>query len=189
MRIPSTAGTRDPERSRFFTNSEKLQGSSHDRPKLRPFRDCIKAPPTVTRIQLSDGRMLAFSEYGIPDGKPIFYCHGFPASRLEARVLDPAAVKLGLRLISVDRPGYGLSDFTQKHTLAAWPGTSRSWPRYWVPSALRSWVFPVVVRMRSRARTQFPSGSPRPPSSVASDRSSSRGRFKGSVGTLGSAFF
>ncbi len=89
---------------------------------LRPFRDCSKAPPTVTRIQLSDGRMLAFSEYGIPGGKPIFYCHGFPASRLEARLLEPAAVKLGLRLISVDRPGYGLSDFTQNHTLAAWPG-------------------------------------------------------------------
>ena len=49
-------------------------------------RDCIKAPPAVTRIQLSDGRMLAFSDYGIPDGKPIFYCHGFPASRLEAQV-------------------------------------------------------------------------------------------------------
>ncbi len=156
---------------------------------LRPFPDCSKAPPTVTRIQLSDGRMLAFSEYGIPDGKPIFYCHGFPASRLEARLLEPAAVKLGLRLISVDRPGYGLSDFTQNHTLAGGRGTSRSWLRSWVPSALRSWAFPAVVRMRSRARTPFPSGSPRPPSSVASDRSSSRGRFKDNVGTPGSAFF
>ncbi len=31
-------------------------------------------------IKLKDGRMLGYAEYGNPEGKPVFYFHGFPGS-------------------------------------------------------------------------------------------------------------
>ncbi len=58
----------------------------------------------------------------IPEGKPVFYCHGFPASRLEAALLDAAARRTGVRVIAADRPGYGLSDFQPKRRIGDWPG-------------------------------------------------------------------
>jgi hypothetical protein len=35
------------------------------------------------RMQLSDGRIFAFDEYGAADGFPVVYMHGTPGSRLE----------------------------------------------------------------------------------------------------------
>ncbi len=57
-------------------------------------------------IRLPDGRSLGVSEFGDPAGRPVFYMHGWPASRLEAALLPG----LRVRLIAVDRPGYGASD-------------------------------------------------------------------------------
>ncbi len=73
------------------------------------------------RVPLPDGRVLGCSEYGVADGKPVFYFHGYPASRFEARLAEPAAFKLGLRIVALDRPGYGLSDFTPEHRIDGWP--------------------------------------------------------------------
>ena len=61
------------------------------------------------------------AEYGEPHGAPIVYCHGFPASRLEAAFAHDAARRLGARLIAFDRPGYGLSDFKAGRRIAQWP--------------------------------------------------------------------
>jgi pimeloyl-ACP methyl ester carboxylesterase len=72
-------------------------------------------------IALADGRKLGLAEYGDPRGAPIVYCHGFPASRLEAAFAHDAARKLGVRLIALDRPGYGLSDFQPGRRIADWP--------------------------------------------------------------------
>jgi pimeloyl-ACP methyl ester carboxylesterase len=36
-------------------------------------------------IRLSDGRKLGFAEFGDPMGKPVFYFHGFPGSRPQAK--------------------------------------------------------------------------------------------------------
>jgi len=33
---------------------------------------------TNQQIKLEDGRMLGYAEYGAPEGKPVFYFHGFP---------------------------------------------------------------------------------------------------------------
>jgi pimeloyl-ACP methyl ester carboxylesterase len=38
------------------------------------------------------------------------WCHGGPGSRLEPLWLDRSAADAGLRIIGIDRPGYGLSD-------------------------------------------------------------------------------
>ncbi len=68
-------------------------------------------------LLLKDGRKLGYAEYGDPKGKPVFFLHGWPSSRLQAKVTDKAAKKLKIRVISPDRPGYGLSDFKKDRTL------------------------------------------------------------------------
>ncbi len=59
--------------------------------------------------------------YGDSKGQPIFYFHGWPTSRFQASDLNTVAKKLHIKLISIDRPGYGLSDFKQKRKLLDWP--------------------------------------------------------------------
>jgi pimeloyl-ACP methyl ester carboxylesterase len=71
-------------------------------------------------LRLPDGRRLAYCEYGDPDGRPSLYCHGFPSSRVEARLLHDAALAVGVRVISPDRPGYGDSDPDPERTLLTW---------------------------------------------------------------------
>jgi pimeloyl-ACP methyl ester carboxylesterase len=72
-------------------------------------------------IELRDGRSLGYSEWGDPAGAPVFYFHGWPGSRVEGRLGDEAARETGVRLIAVDRPGMGLSDFQPRRTLVDWP--------------------------------------------------------------------
>ncbi|MDT8335149.1 MAG: alpha/beta hydrolase [Desulfurivibrionaceae bacterium] len=72
--------------------------------------------------RLRDGRLLAYAEFGDPRGKPVFYFHGLPGSRLEGRLLDRTARQGNLRVIAPDRPGFGRSDFKADRTIADWPG-------------------------------------------------------------------
>jgi pimeloyl-ACP methyl ester carboxylesterase len=60
-------------------------------------------------LTLPDGRQLGWAEYGVADGPVVFAMHGNPGSRLMFRIARPAAVKLGLRIVAPDRPGFGLS--------------------------------------------------------------------------------
>ncbi len=62
-------------------------------------------------ITLKDGRTLGFTEYGNSNGHPIIYCHGSQSSRLEMHYDMSFAIENGLRLITIDRPGHGLSHF------------------------------------------------------------------------------
>lgn len=71
-------------------------------------------------IQLHDGRTLGFAEYGSSTGKPLFYFHGHPGSRLEAKFLADEALKAGIHLIGVDRPGMGLSTYKAGRSLLDW---------------------------------------------------------------------
>lgn len=76
---------------------------------------------TSQKIILKDGRTLGYAEYGATDGKPIFYFHGNPSSRLEGWRLDEPAKHIKARIIAVDRPGFGLSDFKAGRRLLDWP--------------------------------------------------------------------
>ncbi len=72
-------------------------------------------------LQLGDGRRLGYAQYGRPDGEPLLYFHGHPGSRLEARFAHQTAAEAGLRVIALDRPGYGLSDFQPGRVITDWP--------------------------------------------------------------------
>jgi pimeloyl-ACP methyl ester carboxylesterase len=72
-------------------------------------------------ITLADGRRLGFAEYGDPSGKPVFFFPGTPSGRLFHHPDESIAVSLGARVITVDRPGYGLSDFQPRRKLLSWP--------------------------------------------------------------------
>jgi pimeloyl-ACP methyl ester carboxylesterase len=72
-------------------------------------------------ISLCDGRRLCYAAYGDPDGKPVFFFHGLPGSRRQRHPDNSIAIKLGARIIAIDRPGYGLSDFQQGRQLLDWP--------------------------------------------------------------------
>jgi pimeloyl-ACP methyl ester carboxylesterase len=80
-------------------------------------------PKLNQRCQLPDGRRLGYDEYGAPDAAPIFYLHGSPSSRLEVRlhVSEDLLRSLNVRLIAVDRPGMGLSDFQPNRALLDFP--------------------------------------------------------------------
>jgi pimeloyl-ACP methyl ester carboxylesterase len=72
--------------------------------------------------QLSDGRQIAYQEYGDPDGQPVFFFHGWLGSRLDFAPNDQLAGDLGARVIALDRPGCGESDFQPDRRLLDWPG-------------------------------------------------------------------
>ena len=78
---------------------------------------------TNQQIRLRDGRILGYAEYGVPDGKPVFYFHGFPSSRIDWPIFDSDAIaaRLNARIIAADRPGYGLSDFKRGRQILDWP--------------------------------------------------------------------
>jgi len=61
-------------------------------------------------MQLDGARRIHYLELGDPSGVPAIYLHGTPSSALEAGWLHYPAVSHGVRLISVDRPGYQQSD-------------------------------------------------------------------------------
>lgn len=72
-------------------------------------------------MELPDGRRLAYAEYGDPRGRALLYFHGWPSSRLQGRALDEVAAERGLRVISPDRPGIGMSDPLPGRRFGDWP--------------------------------------------------------------------
>jgi pimeloyl-ACP methyl ester carboxylesterase len=78
---------------------------------------------TQQTFKLPDGRMLGYAEYGDPQGRPFFYFHGWPSSRIEFAGLDGDAIAAGLnmRVIAIDRPGFGLSQHQPGHRFTDWP--------------------------------------------------------------------
>jgi len=81
----------------------------------------ISENKTTQGLTLRNGRFLAYSEYGDPIGKPVIYCHGSPGSRLDLANMEETLNQAGVRLIALDRPGIGLSDFKPGYQLLDWP--------------------------------------------------------------------
>lgn len=67
---------------------------------MQPLRD--------DAVRLGDGRDVGFAEYGVADGRPLVWLPGTPGCRWSFPAPELAA-QLGLRVIVVERPGFGRS--------------------------------------------------------------------------------
>lgn len=72
-------------------------------------------------VKLRDDRILAYTQHGDSSGKPILFIHGNPGSRFVRHPDETIAQRLGARIITPDRPGYGLSDFQPGRRLIDYP--------------------------------------------------------------------
>ena len=72
-------------------------------------------------LRLRDGRHLSYHIAGPDDGLPLLIFHGWGGSRLTSHPEVSHATALGIRLITVDRPGVGFSDQLPGRTILDWP--------------------------------------------------------------------
>lgn len=63
----------------------------------------------MREITTPTGRTIAVEEWGVPGGTPVLYLHGSPMSRLARYPDDALFERLGVRLVTFDRPGFGRS--------------------------------------------------------------------------------
>ncbi len=81
--------------------------------RFPPFREYAQ--------QLANGRQLGVAEFGIPEGKPVFWFHGTPGARRQVPfAAREYALNNGLRIIGIERPGIGLSTPYLYPNVAAW---------------------------------------------------------------------
>src|SRR4029453_16329285 len=71
-------------------------------------------------VQLHDGAVVAFEEYGDPTGTPVIFCHGWPSSRTMAQLANEPARAVGVRIISPDRPGISDSTIRLDRKVSDW---------------------------------------------------------------------
>jgi pimeloyl-ACP methyl ester carboxylesterase len=69
-------------------------------------------------VRAGGNRRLTVDAWGSPTGTPVFLLHGTPGSRNGPRPRSSVLYRLGIRLISYDRPGYGGSDPQGGRTVA-----------------------------------------------------------------------
>ncbi|WP_336366459.1 alpha/beta fold hydrolase [Marinobacter sp. C2H3] len=77
------------------------------------------------RLTLADGRTLAYTDTGDPQGYPLVFAHGMPGSRLEGRLFDEQARRYGFRILAPDRPGIGGSTYQPGRRLLDYPDDVR----------------------------------------------------------------
>ncbi|HEX2864527.1 MAG TPA: alpha/beta hydrolase, partial [Deinococcales bacterium] len=83
-------------------------------------------PASAGRVVLPDGRVLAWREWGDPDGRPLVYCTG--AGLTGRLAFGVAAARAGgWRVLAPDRPGLGASSPHPGKTLASWVEDARAW--------------------------------------------------------------
>lgn len=71
-------------------------------------------------MRLADGRTLAWTSYGDPEGTPVVAVHGSPDSAAVWRLADPAARRAAVRVIAPDRPGFGASTPKPGRSILDW---------------------------------------------------------------------
>lgn len=73
-------------------------------------REGAPVPRRVGQSVLEDGRSLGWAEYGHPDGDPVLWFHGTPGARTQVPPrINEAALQRGFRVVTVERPGTGVS--------------------------------------------------------------------------------
>jgi pimeloyl-ACP methyl ester carboxylesterase len=71
----------------------------------------VPLPIPSASFCLPNGSWLAYDEFGTRQDFPLIYFHDAGSSRLECAHFHRAAVRHGYRLIAIDRPGIGCSQF------------------------------------------------------------------------------
>ncbi len=66
--------------------------------------------PPLQKLTLPDGRRLSYRDYGDPAGVAVLHLHEGLGSCLLPPGSQARALALGVRVVSIDRPGYGESD-------------------------------------------------------------------------------
>ncbi|KAK3408199.1 hypothetical protein EUGRSUZ_J00487 [Eucalyptus grandis] len=84
--------------------------------------ELVEYPPvTCSRIKLRDGRVLAYTERGVPKNRSnykIIIVHGFGSSKeMSFPVSRELIEKLGIYIVLYDRAGYGDSDMNSNRTV------------------------------------------------------------------------
>lgn len=69
-------------------------------------------------MKTRDGRRLAFEVSGPTDGAPVVLLHGTPGSKIGPKPRPIVLYRLGVQLITYDRPGYGRSDRHERRKVA-----------------------------------------------------------------------
>lgn len=87
-------------------------------PSSTPRRDDV--------VTLQDGRRLAYAQWGADDGRPVVLLHGMPGSRLLCPDVT-ATERAGVRLLTIDRPGYGRSTPHPGRTVLGWVDDFVEW--------------------------------------------------------------
>lgn len=62
------------------------------------------------RILTPDGRLMAYRDFGAPDGRPMLYIHNMMGGAIWPARMEQLAAARGWRIIAPSRPGFGLSD-------------------------------------------------------------------------------
>ena len=65
--------------------------------------------PREGSLQVRDGRTVAWTDWGEPDGRPVLRVPGTPGSRWSVRVDRSPWAERGLRVVTTERPGFGAS--------------------------------------------------------------------------------
>lgn len=95
---------------RALTELSSLAGMIDADDPVRGMEEAIAQAPPVLFVSLADGRRLAYREYGDPAGRAVLTFHEGLGSSLLPPETDAAARRLGLRVVSAERPGFGQSD-------------------------------------------------------------------------------
>lgn len=73
-----------------------------------------------TSLEVEPARMVAYTDFGSPGYPAVVWCHGGPGCRLDPAYVAPDAEAAGLRVIGIDRPGYGRSTVLPGRTIEGW---------------------------------------------------------------------
>ncbi|MGZ4418631.1 MAG: alpha/beta fold hydrolase [Gaiellaceae bacterium] len=116
----------------------------------------VTASPRVDRtFGLADRRRLAYCEWGDPGGQPTVLLHGWQGSRLFCPD-EAATVDAGVRLITIDRPGFGRSDPRRDRSLLNWVDDYAELLRHLGILGARSWGGLAAAPTRLPARFGCP---------------------------------
>ena len=121
---------------------------------------------TEGNVVLADGRVMTYAEYGSPEGRPVFYFHGSPSSRLEPLLIgDDVFAQHGLRIIERPMQNFLPLGGTNPRNFCVGPGSAET------RAALAAFSPKDADRLGSSARcTQNDGGGQRLAQTSGSDR-------------------